>query len=130
MKEIKGLLPALPKDVVCLSHLRWGFVYQRPQHLLSRFARTNRVFFVEEPVATDGVPRLDRQVCPDSGVNILVPQVPAGLSKSTQDTILKLLLNNMLQEYQISDYLLWYYTPMALSFSSHLSPSVTVFDCM
>src|ERR671912_376468 len=37
-------------DLVCLSHLRWDFVYQRPQHLLSRCAAGRRVFFVEEPV--------------------------------------------------------------------------------
>ena len=37
-------------DLICLSHLRWNFVFQRPQHLMSRFARDRRVFFVEEPV--------------------------------------------------------------------------------
>ena len=42
----------MPEDLVCLSHLRWGFVYQRPQHLLSRFAKQQRVFFIEEPVPT------------------------------------------------------------------------------
>ena len=36
-------------DLVCFSHLRWDFVYQRPQHLLSRAAQSRRVFFVEEP---------------------------------------------------------------------------------
>ncbi len=25
-------------DVACFSHLRWDFIYQRPQHLLRRFA--------------------------------------------------------------------------------------------
>jgi UDP-galactopyranose mutase len=121
---------AMPHDVVCLSHLRWAFVYQRPQHLLSRFARDSRVFFVEEPVVTDGVPRMERHVCPESGVNIMVPQIPAGLGAATQETIQKLLLNQMLQEYGIGDYLLWYYTPMALGFSAHLAPKLTVFDCM
>ena len=29
--------------------LRWDFVYQRPQHLLSRFATMFTVYFVEEP---------------------------------------------------------------------------------
>ena len=43
---------------------------------------------------------------------------------------MKLLLNNMLLEHRDSDYLLWYYTPMALSFSTHLQPRLTVFDCM
>ncbi|HEY2368763.1 MAG TPA: glycosyltransferase family 1 protein, partial [Polyangiaceae bacterium] len=37
-------------DIVCLSHLRWGFVYQRPNHLMSRFARERRTFFFEEPI--------------------------------------------------------------------------------
>src|SRR5436305_14914240 len=46
-------------DLICLSHLRWDFVYQRPQHLLSRAAKDRRVFFVEEPIFGDTVPRLD-----------------------------------------------------------------------
>jgi hypothetical protein len=37
-------------DLVCLSHLRWNFVFQRPQHLLTRLAQGRRVFFIEEPV--------------------------------------------------------------------------------
>jgi UDP-galactopyranose mutase len=119
-----------PEDLVCLSHLRWGFVYQRPQHLLSRFSKQQRVFFVEEPVPASGVPRMEIIRCPESGVNICVPQMPEGLSRASQDTILKLLLNNLLTEQQITDYLLWYYTPMALSFSTHLQPRLTVFDCM
>lgn len=121
---------ATPEDLVCLSHLRWGFVYQRPQHLLSRFAKQQRVFFVEEPVAGAGSPRIEMHHCPESGVNICVPQIPEGLSRASQDTICKLLLNNLLAEQEISDYLLWYYTPMALPFSSHLQPRLTVFDCM
>lgn len=119
-----------PEDLVCLSHLRWGFVYQRPQHLLTRFAKHQRVFFVEEPVPTSGVPRIRMQQCPESGVNICVPEIPGDLSHASHDTIMKLLLNNLMAEQRISDFLLWYYTPMALSFSTHLQPRLTVFDCM
>jgi UDP-galactopyranose mutase len=124
------VLPEMPPDLLCLSHLRWGFVYQRPQHLLSRFARKQRVFFVEEPVDTDGKPRMDVRQCPDSGVLIAVPQVPEKLGLATRETILKLLLSNLLQENDVSDYALWYYTPMAIAFSRHLEPRLTVFDCM
>ena len=119
-----------PEDLVCLSHLRWGFVYQRPQHLLSRFAKHQRVFFIEEPVPTSGVPRIQMQQCPESGVNICVPQIPGDLGHASQSTIMKLLLNSLMTEQRISDFLLWYYTPMALSFSTHLQPRLTVFDCM
>ncbi len=36
--------------LLCFSHLRWDFVWQRPQQLMSRFARERRVYFIEEPV--------------------------------------------------------------------------------
>ena len=38
-----------PYGIVVFSHLRWGFVWQRPQQFLSRFARKHRILFVEEP---------------------------------------------------------------------------------
>ncbi|NJS37895.1 MAG: glycosyltransferase family 1 protein, partial [Rhodobacteraceae bacterium] len=37
--------------LIVFSHLRWDFVYQRPQHLLSRIGRVHDVLVVEEPVA-------------------------------------------------------------------------------
>ena len=118
-------------DLLCLSHLRWGFVYQRPQHLISRFAKTKRVFFVEEPVFTDdATPHMATRLCEESGVTVCVPQLPHGLGHETIMTIQKLLLNNLIADYEISDYILWYYTPMALEFSRHLMPAITVFDCM
>lgn len=120
----------MPEDLVCLSHLRWGFVYQRPQHLLSRFARRQRIFFIEEPIPTSEAPYLQVTICPSSGVHVCVPRIPEGLSSASQATILKLLLNNLIIEHRITDYLLWYYTPMALSFTAHLQPRLTVFDCM
>ena len=46
-------------DMVCFSHLRWDFVYQRPQHLMSRFARGGRVFFIEEPLPGEGPAYID-----------------------------------------------------------------------
>ena len=43
----------LVPTLLCLSHLRWSFVYQRPQHLMSRFARDFNVLFAEEPIPTE-----------------------------------------------------------------------------
>src|SRR4051812_48601621 len=52
-------IPVIGADLVVLSHLRWVFVWQRPQHLISRFANSRRTWFVEEPVATGvDVPQL------------------------------------------------------------------------
>lgn len=36
-------------DMVVFCHLRWDFVYQRPQHIISRMAKDMKILFVEEP---------------------------------------------------------------------------------
>jgi UDP-galactopyranose mutase len=117
-------------DLVCFSHLRWDFIYQRPQHLLSRCARTRRVFFVEEPVFGSGPPRLE--VSPrDSGVLVAVPHLPEEMrSGIALWTGTRELIDSLFAGQGIRDYVLWYYTPMALESTSHLSPLITVYDCM
>jgi len=117
-------------DIVCLSHLRWDFVYQRPQHLMSRSACERRVFFVEEPVFGAAAPRLDisRRDC---GVVVAAPHLPGGLDDAEIAAMEQsLLLGELFLEHNISDYILWYYTPMAVAFTWHLEPLAIVYDCM
>ena len=134
-------------DLVCLSHLRWDFVYQRPQHLLSRAAKQRRVFFVEEPVFVDGLVSLDVSQR-DDHLYIITPLLPKHLSLSKQiverlqpqfvdeacreevNALQKQLLDEFLTAFKIETYALWYYTPMALAFSEHLEPAATIYDCM
>ena len=116
-------------DVVCLSHLRWNFVYQRPQHLLSRYARTNRVHYVEEPLLHEGAaPHL--RISESDGVTVVVPVLPEGLNPVEMAGAQRGLLDRYFVEADIDDFLLWYYTPMALRFTAHLSPRAVVYDCM
>src|SRR5829696_6471209 len=115
-------------DVVCLSHLRWGFVYQRPQHLLSRWARSHRVFFFEEPVQAPEI-GLQFHETPE-GVTIVVPHVPVGLDTADADAVQQTLLDEAFVQREIDRYILWVYTPMAACFAKHLRPLVTVYDCM
>jgi UDP-galactopyranose mutase len=115
-------------DLVCLSHLRWDFVYQRPQHLLSRSARARRVFFVEEPLTGDG-PRLDVRRNED-GVHVAVPYLPEGLSAEETEAAQQMLLNRMFAEHGIENHVLWYYTPMPVEWTRHLKPLAVVYDCM
>lgn len=121
-------------DLVCLSHLRWDFVFQRPQHLLRRAARERRVFFFEEPRYAAGAPRLDesdRAVGPDGArVHVAVPILPEGMSEAERDAAARELLDGMLGARSADDYVLWYYTPMALAFTRHLRPLSIVYDCM
>lgn len=117
-------------DLICLSHLRWDFVFQRPQHLLTRCAHERRVFFIEEPVFAPGrKPELDVSLR-DCGVCVVVPRLPEGLSEAEVHAAQKSLLDHLFAECKIRDYLLWYYTPMALAFTSHLNPIAVIYDCM
>ncbi|WP_414572445.1 UDP-galactopyranose mutase [Nostoc sp. CCY 9925] len=117
-------------DIVCLSHLRWNFVYQRPQHLLSRCAQAKRVFFIEEPIfSEEPLGRLDINE-DSSGVVVVVPHLPQGLSEEAINADLQVLINNLFAERNINKYIFWYYTPMAIAFTRHLQPQAVVYDCM
>ena len=124
-----GAGPKIP-DLVCFSHLRWDFVYQRPQHLLTRCARNRRVFFVEEPIFGSGSMRLDVQER-DGGVRVVVPHLPEGLrSEIATSAVLKEMTRRLFLEQGIREYVFWYYTPMALSYTSDFDPIAAVYDCM
>ena len=119
----------LQPDILCLSHLRWHFVFQRPQHLLTRFAQERRCYYVEEPqYDADAAPHLEMQR--SQGVTVAVPHLPAGCSARDATHMQRELLDQLIAREGIDRYVLWYYTPMALAFSSHLQPQAIVFDCM
>ena len=122
----------LDSDILCLSHLRWNFVFQRPNHLMMRAARERRVFFMEEPVETDGVPGLDI-TCPLPAVpnlSVVVPRVTRGASAEEARRQHRALVDLLVAEKSISRPLLWLYTPMALAVARHLEASLVVYDCM
>jgi glycosyltransferase involved in cell wall biosynthesis len=117
-------------DLICLSHLRWDFVYQRPQHLLSRFARRNRVFFFEEPIYVDGKTRLEISPREDN-LFVLVPHISNEDRQTKNFTdIQREMLDGAIRSQSIDQFVLWFYTPMAMDFAAHLEPLLTIFDCM
>lgn len=117
-------------NLVCFSHLRWGFVFQRPNHLMSRFAREGRTYFIEEPVPdADSAPRFELQRAVHDLV-VCTPHVPASLTNSQLAATQRELLDALLLDQRIEPELLWFYTPMALEFARHLSAPVVVYDCM
>src|SRR5665213_687647 len=103
-------------DMVCVCHLRWDFVYQRPQHLMTRFAKNGRVFYIEEPVLSNGPAHLKLSER-DSGVTVVVPHVP---HLKGVDAVLRSLLDRMFLEQRIGPHYLWMYTPMAVEWTRHL----------
>ena len=117
-----------PLDLVCLSHLRWNFVFQRPQHLMSRFAGLGRVFFVEEPVYDSAGSSLQTIVCPQTGVHVVTPHLSSDVDRNG---VLARLLMEFFQQTGIRTPVVWFYTPMALEFfPPEISPRAIVYDCM
>jgi UDP-galactopyranose mutase len=126
-------------DLLVFSHLRWDFVFQRPQHLMSRFAKYRRVYYVEEPVfSAIDYPRLELKVSKPFKetmdtrhlVNIIIPHLPANIASCEIESTLIELVDELIFSEKIDVYSLWYYTPMALPFTRHLKPNAILFDCM
>jgi glycosyltransferase involved in cell wall biosynthesis len=118
--------------LICFSHLRWNFVFQRPQHLMCRFAREMDVIFWEEPVDIAARETAYLQVRPvDACANlrIVVPHLPEGMPEDAREAALKRLLDVHVALVR-GPLVAWYYTPMMLPFSRHLDTDATVYDAM
>ncbi|MEO5660182.1 MAG: glycosyltransferase [Polaromonas sp.] len=119
--------------IIVFSHLRWNFVYQRPQHLLSRLARHYQIVFMEEPIpnSANGDDFLEH-LNPAPNVEVLRPHVTSGIAGFHDDhlPVLQSQLAEFIRERGIDDYLVWFYTPMALPLASGLAPRAVIYDCM
>src|SRR5215213_3519701 len=121
-----------PVTLICFSHLRWNFVFQRPQHLMIRFARHMNVIYWEEPIEIG--PRetayLQVREAPDAAnVRVVVPHLPQGMPQDAREAALSRLLDAHVASIR-GAVVAWYYTPMMLSFSRDLDADVTVYDAM
>jgi len=118
------------KTLVVLSHLRWDFVFQRPQHLLTRLSKYYNIIFVEEPMK--GPVALDvHHISPS--IQVVVPHTGVeefGFSDAQMEVIGPMLHSWLRGEVQ-SGYGLWFYTPQALPLKDYLSDyEFIVFDVM
>jgi glycosyltransferase involved in cell wall biosynthesis len=118
--------------LLCFSHLRWNFVFQRPQHLMSRFAREMNVIYWEEPVeigSRETAYLQVREAQDAASVRVIVPHLPQGMPEDAREAALKRLLDAHVASIR-GTLIAWYYTPMMLPFSRHLETDLTVYDAM
>ncbi|HEY3592311.1 MAG TPA: glycosyltransferase [Polyangiaceae bacterium] len=114
---------------MCFSHLRWDLVFQRPQHLMTRFARRTRVFYVEEPTFGDSGPHLDVSWRFD-GLSVVVPRLRNGVTPSQALAAQRQLLAAFAARESIRNVIHWFYTPAALALATAPAPVAVVYDCM
>ena len=134
------------RPILCFSHLRWDFVWQRPQQLMSRFARDRRVYFIEEPIFEDsagadpdsGALRLDRTpvgappASATSGVTIVRPvcRDPGPGGGPILDRLYARLVAELVRGEGIIDPVAWFYTPMLLPAIDLIGDIYVVYDAM
>lgn len=116
-------------DLICYSHLRWDFVFQRPHHLMTRAVRDRRVWFVEEPLWEEGRPRLRRARTPE-GVEVCTPVLPPHLDAQAREWAVAGLLAELAMVEGIHRAVAWVYTPLMFPLVDAADPSVVVYDCM
>ena len=116
--------------LLCLSHLRWDFVFQRPQQLLTRAAESFQVLFFEEPVIVEAAEPSLVVRTEIYNITVATPQLPPGLDPSDIDAVQRSLLDQLLTQIEGPLDVVWYYTPMAFPFAGHLKPRKVVFDVM
>ena len=125
--------------LIVQSHLRWDFVWQRPQQLMSRFAETAPVLFVEEPIFMDDVGRASLDVQnPSTNIYRAIPRLPGALREDYDSAIAevkKLVLakvsGNGSLEKLFRNSIQWFYTPMPASAMLGAFNEVgVVYDCM
>src|SRR5688572_30763084 len=105
----------LPATLIVFSHLRWNFVFQRPQHLLTRLAKHYRIYFFEEPLPGEAQQRLETSE-PAPNVFVCRPHSTIASPGFHDDQIpaLQEMLLELIESERITDYGVWFYSPMAL----------------
>ncbi|WP_312553459.1 glycosyltransferase [Massilia sp.] len=115
--------------LIVFCHLRWDFVFQRPQHLMTRLAEHYDILIVEEPVHTEGQAHLKKTaVAPNITVCQPHTNVPHYGFHDDQIPVLQGLLADLVPEDERP--VVWFYTPMALPLLQGFNPSLVVYDCM
>lgn len=117
--------------LIVFCHLRWDFVFQRPQHLMTRLAEHYNILFVEEPVYDEGQAYLEKTEVARN-ITVVRPHTPihaAGFHDDQLPTLQALLADGDLVPEGERPYV-WFYTPMALPLLQGFDPALVVYDCM
>jgi UDP-galactopyranose mutase len=119
--------------IIVFSHLRWNWVWQRPQHLLSRLAKRFPVVFIEEPLRCEAgqIPhwRFERST-PSVLVCTPFTTIDSPGFSAGQLNELGSLIDQLLELEALRNFIVWLYTPMALPLARRIKPVAMVYDVM
>jgi glycosyltransferase involved in cell wall biosynthesis len=125
----------MQSELIVLSHLRWNWVWQRPQHLVSRLGSRCRTWYVEEPLTPSagftGQNRINQLKV--NGLNRAWLEIPEqGRHVGFYDQVLPDYIEQLpeLLGPPQRERVVWMYTPLALELALALQPTTLVYDVM
>ena len=130
--------------IVCLSHLGWDNVWQRPQHILSRLARHYPVLYINEPelMQEPGPAPVLKKVAEEANVRAWQPFFPddAGILARWRELYVEQVQDLLVAEgwahrsakgwQPARPLIVWFYTPTPYYFLERLAPALVVYDVM
>ena len=142
MKYAAALEARIGEDnypIIVHSHLRWDWVWQRPQQFLSRLSKRHRVLFIEAPRPSDQVRIAQvtlRDVSDYPNIIVLQMEMPAArwangawVDKERRRLVQSFLAGPVGRNFDSP--VQWFYDPMAVTaFAGHLNERAIVYDCM
>ena len=142
LREFSGRADGVP--IVVHSHLRWDWVWQRPQQFLSRLSARHPILYIEEPWWDEGEiePYCVQYEAPSfPNIQVLQLHLPEKWRDDTNaagrariDCAQRALLARQWSDGAGARYrcaVQWFYDPMAFEvFEGLLEPSAVVYDCM
>jgi glycosyltransferase involved in cell wall biosynthesis len=129
-KKIPHDTPVKSSILLCFSHLRWNFVHQRPQHILTLASKQQQLIYFEEPIFEERHYPSMRVKDESPTIRIVTPALPVGIPATKADAVQRRFVDQIVTSTPHDRLTVWYYTPMALRFSDHLLCDVCVYDCM
>ncbi len=109
-------------DMVVFCHLRWEFVYQRPQHIISRLAKSLKILLIEEPIPFEpGDENTGNLIRIHSNLHVLQP-------RTTSIGAIKNILPQFVKNRDIS--VGWFYSPSFVCVLPEFNFGTIVYDCM
>ena len=126
----------MQSELIVLSHLRWDWVWQRPQQLVSRLGKSEErtTWFVEEPIQVAGELERNRLATAQTdGVTRVWLEIPEqGRHVGFFDEVLPDYVEQLPQLVGPpgGERVVWIYTPLALELAEALNPTTLVYDVM
>ena len=114
-------------DIVAFSSTKWEDAHERPRQLMTRCAKTHRVFFFQEP-KFDACDDPYLELLTKDRVNIVIPHLREAELNSERNK--EKLIGLLLSLAEIHQYIFWYFSPLAIESTTHFNPRCVVYDCM